>query len=183
MRSFRVLPLVGLLVAGCALPEEELGAGPQPEVPPAAVGETVVVDPRVGALQLYAAGEEASLPVISLTGNDRLQLEFDLVGQEFGSQLEVTFVHTDREGNVDLLPNEYLTRFETDRITDYERSGASVRVPYVHYRYTFPNDNVGFGVSGNYRVLVRDGEVIGRGFTPASPRGAGFTPARRMWRR
>jgi len=123
-----------------------------------AVGETVIADPRVGAFQLHAEGEEASLPVIGLTGGDRLRLEFDVVGQEFGSALEVSFVHTDRQGQVDLLPNEYLTRFETDRIDDYQRSSTASQVPYVHYSYAFPNETVEFGVSGNYRVVVRDFE-------------------------
>ena len=115
-------------------------------------------DPRVGALQLHATGDEATLPILALNGQQRLQLEFDLVGQEAGRPLEIRFVHTNRRGQAQLLPSEYLTGFETDQIIDYERSSAAVTVPYVHYRYDFPNTNVGFKVSGNYRAVVRDAD-------------------------
>ena len=156
MPPLRALPLVALLLAtGCALPEEGFEAAPD-AVPPARVGETIVADARVGALQLHVLGDEASLPVTTLGANQPLRLEFDLIGEEVGLPLDISFVHTDRRGRVDLLPGEYLDGFETDRILDYERSGSAVDVPYVHYRYDFPNANVGFRVSGNYRAVVRD---------------------------
>lgn len=113
-------------------------------------------DPRVAALQLHVAGDEASLPVLQLNGGGRLELEFDIVGQEAGFPLDISFAHTDRQGNADLLPSEFLTGFESDRILDYQQSGASTAVPYVHYSYTFPNETIGFRVSGNYRAVVRD---------------------------
>jgi len=117
----------------------------------------VLADARVHALQLYARGDEATLPILALDGSDQLRLEFDLVGTEVGRPLEVTFVHTDRLGNEQLVPSEYLTSFERDDIIDYARSSAAVTVPYVHYTYDFPNSTIGFAVSGNYRVAVRDG--------------------------
>ena len=33
-------------------------------------------------------------------------------------------------------------------------------VPYVHYTYDFPNADVGFRVSGNYRAVVRDAGAV-----------------------
>ncbi len=144
-----------LLTSACGLPPEELTAGDAVAEPAARPGEWVVTE-RVGALQLHAAGDEASLPVLLLGGSDRLTLEFDLKGQELGRALDVSFVHTDRQGREDLLPSETLTGFERDNIQDFERSGASVAVPYVHYRYDFPNAAIGFAVSGNYRLRVTD---------------------------
>ena len=143
-----------LLAAGCAPPPGELTAGEPVVAPVTRPGEWVVTD-RVGAVQLHATGDEASLPVLAL-GAGTLTLEFDVRGQELGRALEVSFVHTDRQGREDLLPSEYLTGFERDNIQDFERSGASVAQPYVHYRYTFPNASIGFAVSGNYRLRVTD---------------------------
>lgn len=125
-----------------------------------ALGETVVADTRVGALQLHSRGDEATLPILTLGGSEVLRLEFDLVGQEVGSPLDITFVHTDLQGRPDLLPSEYLSGFERDNILSYERSGASSAVSYVHYEYDFPNATIGFSVSGNYRAVVRDGDQL-----------------------
>ena len=144
----------GGLAPGCALPPDELGDLSAPAETLRRPGEWVVTE-RVGAVQLYATGDEASLPVLG-PGSGSLTLEFDVRGQELGRALDVSFVHTDRQGREGLLPTEYLTGFETDQILDFERSGASVARPYVHYSYTFPNASVGFAVSGNYRVRVSD---------------------------
>ena len=151
------------LTAGCAAPADggfDTG-GPEPP-PPARPGQTVIVDPRVGAFQLHALGDEATLPVVELGSGQRLRLEFDLVGEETGRPLDVSFTHTDRNGQERLLPSETLTGFERDDIRDYERSSAAAQIPYVHYTYDFPNETIGFRISGNFRLTVRDpsGNVI-----------------------
>lgn len=138
----------------CALPEETLDATDDPPAPAAAPGEWVVGDDRVGAVQLHLTGEEASLPVLPLRGASTLTLSFDLLGEETGETLDVTFLHTDRQGRSTLLPSEYLTGFGRDEIRDWQRSSTVVTQPYVHYDYVFPNESVGFRVSGNYRVRV-----------------------------
>ena len=146
------------MVAGCAGPGEGFETGGPEPARPAAPGEAVVADARVRTVQLYARGDEASLPVLALGGSDQLRLEFDIVGADAARALDVTFVHTDRGGRERLVPSEYLTGFERDDILDSERSGASVAVPYVHYTYDFPNQAIGFAVSGTYRAVVRDGD-------------------------
>ncbi|MDT0630793.1 type IX secretion system plug protein domain-containing protein [Rubrivirga litoralis] len=148
--------LVVCALAACAPPDEAFdGDGPAPApVRAAAPGEWVYASDAVGAAQLYQTGDEASLPVLTLGGAGTLTLAFDLLGQEAGAPLDVSFVHTDRLGRPDLVPSEYLTAFERDDILDYRPSGAAVAVPYVHYEYAFPNESIGFRVSGNYRVRV-----------------------------
>ena len=155
--AFSVLAAVACAWAGCALPDEVAEGGePAPPVPvrSAAPGEWVFASDAVGAAQLYRTGDEASLPVLVLGARNTLTLAFDLVGEEAGAPLDVSFVHTDRLGRPDLVPSEYLTGFERDDVLDYQRSGAAVAVPYVHYEYVFPNETIGFRVSGNYRVRV-----------------------------
>ncbi len=121
----------------------------------------MVSDSAVGAVQLHAAGDEATLPILQLGGGDALTLSFDVRGQDVGQALEVSFVHTDRLGQERLVPSEYMRGFETDQILDFQRSSPSVSVPYVHYTYSFPNTSIGFRVSGNYRVRVADrGRVL-----------------------
>ena len=150
-----------LALSACALPPEATGSGPAP------LGTTAVLAPtdaRVRTVQLHLTGEEASLPVLSLRGAQTLTLAFDVLSAEAGATggpLTVSFQHTTRDGVPDLLPTEYLTGFERDDITDYRPSGSPA-VPYVHYRYAFPNTLVGFEKSGAYRLRVssRDGAVL-----------------------
>lgn len=147
-----------LVLAACAPPDELTEGDGEVPVPvrSAAPGEWVYASPALGAAQLYRTGDEASLPVLTLGTRQTLTLAFDLVGEEAGRPLDVTFVHTDRLGRPDLVPTEYLTGFERDDILDYRRSGAAVAVPYIHYEYVFPNESIGFRISGNYRVLVSE---------------------------
>ncbi len=149
-----------LLLSACALPPEleRDSTGP---VPPATTAALAATDARVRTVQLHLTGEEATLPVLSMRGSQTLTLEFDVLTEGSGAPLEVSFQHTTRAGVPDLLPTEYLTGFERDDITDYRPSGATA-VPYVHYRYTFPNTLVGFEKSGAYRLRVseRGGPVL-----------------------
>lgn len=148
--------LAGHGFAGCSLPPEAYDS-----VPAAAQAGPVAPDSTVRTVQLHVTGEEASLPVLSLRGAQTLSLAFDVLTDGGGRPLEVTFLHTTRDGRPDLLPTEFLTGFERDDITDYRASGATA-VPYVHYAYTFPNSLVGFRLSGAYRLRVseRGGPVL-----------------------
>jgi hypothetical protein len=152
-----LVALAALGFAACSLPPEAYDSAPV-DAPTVALAAT---DSTVRTVQLHITGEEASLPVLSLRGSQTLSLAFDVLTDEGGRPLEVSFQHTTREGRPDLLPTEYLTGFERDDITDYRASGSTA-VPYVHYEYSFPNALVGFRLSGAYRLRVaeRGGPVL-----------------------
>lgn len=121
-----------------------------------------LVDDRVRTIQLHESSQEASLPVLALGGSQTLTLSFDRLTEGAPGGVEVSFRHTDRDGRTTLLPTEYLTGFDRDEILDVRPSGNTA-VPYVHYRYTFPNGRIGFRQSGNYELSVSDtrtGEVL-----------------------
>ncbi len=157
MTAARFLAFTAIWLAACGAPPEFAAdpAGGQVGTTPVAGADTLV-----GAVQLHVIGQESSLPVHVLGSGDPLRLAFDRFVDDTGRPLEVTFVHTDRDGRADLLPTEYLTGFDRDDITDYQRSGFT-GVPYVHYEYTFPNPRIGFRLSGLYRLEVREeGQVL-----------------------
>ena len=108
-------------------------------------------DPRIRTVQLYRGSDEGALPVVPLEGG-QLTLEFDLM-EEQGRPLSVYFFHADRQWRRDLSPNQILDSYQDDRILDY-RSSQGTQVDYVHYTYRFPNDDIGFRVSGNFVVRV-----------------------------
>lgn len=114
-------------------------------------------------VQLYRGTDERQLPVLSLRdGADRLTLEFDLM-EATGRPLTIRFYHADRTWRRDLSPSEYMDSFQDDHLIEYTPS-RSTTVPYTHYTYRFPNDDIRFRVSGNYILRVTEqgapGEVL-----------------------
>lgn len=148
------LCLACLLIGGCSVPSDE-NASPTPPLPEQAGPMLRVGDEAVRTIQLHESSQEASLPVLTLGGSQTLTLSFDRLTDGAPEAVEVSFRHTNREGRADLLPTEYLTGFDRDDIQDYRQSGNTA-VPYVHYRYTFPNGRIGFRLSGNYELTVSD---------------------------
>src|SRR5690606_13806867 len=161
MKGFRqwIVAIVALVVvSGCATSEETEGgrsAGPR-----AALNRTGYVELALAAaehtvrsIQLYR-GEEHQLPILSLRTNDRLTLEFDILVED-GRPLSAYFYHADRIWRRDLTPSQYLESYQHDNILDYQIS-TGTQVPYVHYTYRFPNENIEFLISGNYIIRVTE---------------------------
>lgn len=152
---FLCVTLVGLL-AGCKSTKEQTEAEEntsssdpatvQPEFAPSAAS--------IRTVQLYRDDDERSLPVITLNGDEALTLEFDLMELQ-GRPLSVYFEHADRTWQRDLSPSQTLESFQNDRLVDYQ-SSRGTEVPYVHYQYRFPNDDIRFRISGNYVLRVTE---------------------------
>lgn len=111
-------------------------------------------DEDIRTVQLYRGENERNLPITSLQSPEPLTLEFDLMEQQ-GRPLSVYFVHADREWKRDLSPSQTLESYHDDRLVDY-RGSQGTEVPYVHYEYRFPNDDIRFRVSGNYILRVTE---------------------------
>ena len=124
------------------------------------------VSPDVKTIQLYRVQgvpegsfgsqnqQEMQFPIITLGTQETLRLEFDLMDSR-GVPLSVHFYHADAYWNRDLNPIEYLGRFQRDDLLVYDPSHAT-EVPYTHYSYEFPNDNIEFLISGNYVVRISE---------------------------
>lgn len=147
------------MLAGCAGSKE---AGEQEaETRPSRTTDPVVyLDPGLApadalarSVQLYGRSE-SSLPIMAIGTSDRLTLEFDLMTDR-PRPLSVYFYHADRMWRRDLLPAEYMAGFYNDHLLEY-RASQAVQSRYVHYAYTFPNENVRFRLSGNYIVRVTE---------------------------
>lgn len=163
-RSFLLLLgwLSIVLLAGCASVKEgedgEKQRRPRPE-DRLSRAETpflrlMPTDSAMRTIQLYKKGIEASVPVLTLDQGEQLQLAFDLLGNR-GRPLSIYFYHADQQWQRDLTPIEYLTGFQNDNLFDYVVSGPT-EVRYVHYRYAFPNQSIGFRLSGNYILRVTE---------------------------
>lgn len=108
----------------------------------------------IRTVQLYRTGDETNLPVVVLDESGTLTLAFDLMAEE-GRPLTVSFHHADRTWTRDLSPSRVLETYHDDRLSDYE-SSLGTTLPYVHYTYKFPNDDIQFQLSGNYILRVTE---------------------------
>lgn len=116
--------------------------------------DLVAAEQSVRSMQLYRDGNEEYLPIVALQSSDRLVLEFDLMAEQ-GRPLSVYFYHADRIWRRDLSASQYLESYQHDNLLDYEMS-TGTQVPYIHYTYRFPNDDIEFLISGNYIVRVTE---------------------------
>ena len=161
LRFFPLTMLILLLMGGCAGSDkagrereksEEPASRPVPKrqagLPLLAAADDV------RTIQLYLTGDERRLPIVALESSQTLTLAFDLL-ETRGRPLSVYFYHADREWRRDLSPSEYLASFQRDDLLDYQPSQAT-DIAYTHYTYRFPNQNIGFLLSGNYIVRVTE---------------------------
>lgn len=157
VRLFSFLLVLGALGlgGGCKSTQQESKKAASAAAPVASTPRFAAPDASIRTVQLYAGSNERRLPVTTLGGaGEPLTLEFDLMGTD-GRPLSVYFQHADRNWERDLSPSRALESFQDDRLLDY-RSSQGTEVPYVHYRYRFPNDEIRFRVSGNYVLRVTE---------------------------
>lgn len=153
---FALLLCGGLIVqgTGCTSSKEAEDTSSSPSQRERSGPDLAPPAEEVRTIQLYKGENERSLPVVTLKSEESLTLEFDLIEQS-GRPLSVYFYHADRTWKRDLTDSQILDSFQDDHLTNY-RSSRGTRVDYTHYVYRFPNEDVGFRISGNYIVRVTE---------------------------
>lgn len=113
----------------------------------------------VAGVSLFADGNQTKEPLIplgNLTG--RLTLWFDLLGDD-GKVLNYTFIHCTNDWfPTEMMRSYYATGFDYGLIDDFEFSRNTL-VDYVHYQLRFPDEEMIPVVSGNYLLIVYDGDL------------------------
>lgn len=112
-----------------------------------------VFDDRVKTVQLYKQGWNLSYPIIKLNSGEKLELHFDLMGNDM-DDFYYSFIHCDKDWNrSDIFHTDYLEGFPENPVEDYKPS-FNTTVHYTHYSLSFPNDRINFKLSGNYIILI-----------------------------
>lgn len=94
-------------------------------------------------------------PVIRLGTDDRLQLDFDIIGDE-PLYLRYSLTHCNADWKPSrLLESEFLNSFNEGHIDDFAYS-SNTFVHYVNYSLTIPNEEINPIASGNYIIKVYD---------------------------
>lgn len=113
----------------------------------------LVYDNNIQTVLLYPTTDQLLPPVIRLSSNDRLRLEFDDMSPE-SYEFRYTFVHCTEDWQTsDLDQMDYLNGFFEEDITKYEFSLNAIP-PYIHYSLTFPTQDMQIKLSGNYILKV-----------------------------
>lgn len=115
---------------------------------------TGIFNERIKTLEVRdSSGDIFAPPVVFLTAGNTLRVSFDHLSddREF---LRWRVVRCDADWRPSVLTeSEYLNGFNESAIEDYEFSGPTT-VHYVHYGFTFPNEDISPTLSGNYLIQV-----------------------------
>lgn len=118
-----------------------------------AVGGTARPQSLIKTVQCYPLGRPFDEPVIELGTGQQLFFCFDDLGSENNSYT-YKILHCDPDwNNSNLNPFNYLSGFFSNPLDNYEYSFNTI-VPYTHYTLTFPNEQTGIKISGNYLLQV-----------------------------
>jgi len=112
-----------------------------------------VSDDRIKSVQIYKEGWSLSYPVIKLNSDEKLVLDFDLLGNDPESYY-YTYIHCDRDWKESsVFQSDYINGQTEDQIENY-KSSFNTKTNYIHYKLTFPNDRMSLLLSGNYIIKV-----------------------------
>ncbi|MDY3091075.1 MAG: DUF5103 domain-containing protein [Porphyromonas sp.] len=110
-------------------------------------------DGRVGAVSVSVGGRTQRQAVLRLGSTERLTLELDVLGTE-GPELGYRLRHTEPDGSPSSITSmEALSGFDEQDIP----LGKLVHQPrgsYYRYRFSLPNEQIRFRLSGRYQLEV-----------------------------
>ncbi|MBN9350500.1 MAG: DUF5103 domain-containing protein [Chitinophagaceae bacterium] len=130
-----------------------------------AIAPDSIFMPNIKTVRLFVQGNQLSFPVITLNGNDRLQLFFDDLDGDVKN-----YYYTYELCNFDWTPSgamqlDYIKGFTQNRITDYRFSSVAL-TRYTHYNVYLPQSNSMLTRGGNYILRVYlDGDTSKVAFT------------------
>lgn len=114
---------------------------------------TEVFNPQIKTFQAGIQNERFVLPIIDLNGSQVLQFSFDEMSHEAHSY-SFRVLHCNADWTLSsLTSNEYLAGYTTSNITDFQLSVSTTHL-YTHYKFTLPNEDMRFKISGNYVVQI-----------------------------
>ena len=112
-----------------------------------------IFDTNVRSLKLSLESNMYVPPILMLSGNDHLIVNFDYLDYDVHYlRYSVTHCNADWQPS-QLIESEYVSGFNYCDIDDYEQSQATY-VHYYNYQFALPNSDMEFLVSGNYLLTV-----------------------------
>jgi hypothetical protein len=114
---------------------------------------TTIFSPEYRTLTVQLEGNRLAPPILTLDGEDILNIGFDGLGDE-RQYLRYSIQYCDADWTPSqLVDSEVFDGFNYADIEDYAFSRATI-THYVHYSISLPNDDFRFNLSGNYLLKV-----------------------------
>ena len=112
-----------------------------------------IYDEGIKSVSLYPTGYENHFPIISLAGDQVLQITFDDIPRDIR-----TLYYSIEQCNADWKPSripimDYVDGFVEDRIHNAALSENTL-IPFTHYHFALPNENTPLKLAGNYLLKV-----------------------------
>jgi Domain of unknown function (DUF5103) len=112
-----------------------------------------IYKPNIRAVKLFKTGDIYSYPIVDLNSNQMLELHFDDLDADYKFYY-YTFQLCNADWTpVNLSPFDYLSGFQSNRITNYRYSSLAF-TRYTHYQVNLPDRNCKPTRSGNYLLKV-----------------------------
>lgn len=116
---------------------------------------TGIFNPNFKTLQTSVNGNYLTPPILNINTSDVITIEFDEMAED-RRFLRYSLQHCNSDWTPStLVDSEFIDGFNIADIMDYEYSQSTV-VHYVHYRLSFPNEDIYVTKSGNYLLKVYD---------------------------
>lgn len=112
-----------------------------------------VFDNKVKSIQMYGSQSNLSQIVFPLLGNSLCTVEFDILESEIKDLRYEIFLCNKYWQKSELLPSEYIQSIGILTIDNIKNS-INTTVPYIHYQFSFPHQDLQFIYSGNYILQV-----------------------------
>ena len=113
-----------------------------------------ILDPDVRTLQLIVDGDPTRPPVLMMGRHQHLELSWDEMSHDPQRYIyHIEHCDADWVPSTEIFESDYLSGLNDQLIEDYERSFNTTQI-YTHYSLGLPNPQVGFRLSGNYRVRI-----------------------------
>ncbi|MEQ1675397.1 MAG: DUF5103 domain-containing protein [Chitinophagaceae bacterium] len=112
-----------------------------------------IYKPNIHSVKLHRSGDVYSYPVLTLSGNEQLELHFD----DLDADVKY-YYYSFQLCNADWTPAnlqtfDYIRGFQSNRISNY-RSSSIAQIRYTHYQAFLPERNSTPTKGGNYLLKV-----------------------------
>lgn len=120
------------------------------------VARTIIHQPQLKSLQVVVNDQWLSPAVMRLGSSDVLNIAFDELSHDYHRYIyKVEHCEADWSPSQSLFESDWLEGFNGNPIDAYEPS-VNTTVPYTHYAFSIPNEQMRLKMSGNYRIHIYD---------------------------
>ncbi len=124
--------------------------------PTLAAARSLVLDPQLKSLEVTVNNDWLAPAVMRLGKDDVMSIGFDELSHEYHRYIyKVEHCEADWSPSLSLFESDWLEGFNNNPIDDYEPS-VNTTVPFTHYHFTLPNEQMRLKMSGNYRIHICD---------------------------